>query len=163
MNMRLTHAAFLIALLLIVAAAAGCASQQPPASPSTPAANPPLPSTPAANPPSPSSSSGGGSHIIEITASGYTPNPLTVKAGDTVVWVNKDTQQHWPASALHPTHKVYPDSDIRKCNTIEQSTIFDACKGMAQGETFSFTFTEKGTWQYHDHLTAGRSGTIVVE
>jgi len=101
--------------------------------------------------------------VIEITSSGFTPSTLTVSKGDTVTWINMDTEPHWPASALHPTHTIYPGSDIEKCGTSEESTIFDACKGIAPGESFSFTFNEEGSWSYHDHINLGLFGKIVVQ
>lgn len=110
------------------------------------------PATPAATPVT---------QVIEIMASGFNSSSLTIKTGDTVVWVNKNTAPHWPASAVHPTHKAYPGSDTAKCGTGE--TIFDACKGLAQGESFKFTFNSKGTWFYHDHLNPSLFGKIVVE
>lgn len=94
---------------------------------------------------------------VEITPSGFSPNTLTINAGDTVTFVNKDSTLHWPASAVHPTHTVYPESG--GCI----GSKFDACKGLAQGETFSFTFNQKGAWKYHDHLNPGLTGTIVVQ
>ena len=100
---------------------------------------------------------------IEITALGFSPSPLTISAGDTVIFLNKDTANHWPASAMHPTHTVYPGSGIEKCGTSEQSSIFDACKGLKQGESFSFTFNQKGSWSYHDHLILGKFGKIIVQ
>ena len=99
--------------------------------------------------------------VVEITSSGFSPKTLEINQGDKVNFVNKDSQVHWPATAVHPSHTVYPGSDIKKCNSAEQSNIFDACKGLGQGESFSFTFNEKGSWSYHDHLT-GFKGTIVV-
>ena len=101
-------------------------------------------------------------NIIEITSSGFSPKTLTINQGDSVTFVNKDSNLHWPATAMHPTHTVYPGSDIKKCNTPEQSIIFDACKGLSQGEEYIFTFNEKGGWGYHDHLSASLRGTIVV-
>ena len=103
-----------------------------------------------------------GNNIIEITSSGFSPKTLTINQGDKVTFVNKDSQEHWPATAVHPTHTVYPGSDIKKCSTAEKSNIFDACRGLAQGEEYSFTFNEKGSWNYHDHLVAGLRGTIIV-
>jgi len=100
-------------------------------------------------------------NTVRITSSGFEPKTLTVKAGTTVTFVNEDSNKHWPASAMHPTHTVYPGSDINKCGSDE--TIFDACKGLEQGESFSFTFNEKGSWKYHDHLSVSSTGTIVVE
>ena len=100
---------------------------------------------------------------IEITPSGFNPIELIIKAGDKVTFLNKDTSEHWPASAMHPTHTVYPRSGIEKCGTSEQEGIFDACKGLEQGEFFSFTFNEKGSWNYHDHVSSGKFGKIIVE
>lgn len=102
-------------------------------------------------------------NTIEIKSNGFNPGELTIKAGDTVTWINKDTVGHWPASAVHPTHEKYPGSSVTKCNTAEQPNIFDACKNLAQGESWSFTFKEKGTWFYHDHSNSRLFGKIVVE
>mgnify|MGYP001584862973 FL=1 len=96
-------------------------------------------------------------NTIKITSSGFEPKTLTVKAGTTVTFVNEDSNQHWPASAVHPTHAAYPESG--GCI----GSKFDACKVLAQGESFSFTFNEKGSWNYHDHLRPSNTGKIVVE
>src|SRR3989344_4210357 len=75
---------------------------------------------------------------------------------------NKDPAEHWPASAMHPTHTVYSGSGIEKCGTSEEGNIFDACRGLKQDESWSFTFNEKGEWNYHDHLTTGLYGKAIV-
>ncbi|HLD96961.1 MAG TPA: plastocyanin/azurin family copper-binding protein [Candidatus Nanoarchaeia archaeon] len=100
---------------------------------------------------------------VYVAVLGFEPSIVVIKAGDTVVWVNNDTTQHWPASASHPTHTVYPGSDIKKCKTAEMGSIFDACHGLAFGEQWNFTFNEKGTWSYHDHLKTVSRGRVVVE
>ena len=102
-------------------------------------------------------------HSVSITSTGFEPQTITIKAGDNVVWTNNGDSQHWPASAVHPTHKTYPGSDIQKCQTAEEQNIFDACKGFGPEETYTFTFNEKGKWNYHDHLVPGRFGTINVQ
>ena len=102
-------------------------------------------------------------HTAEITSSGFSPKDITIKAGDKVVWVNRDSEEHWPASAMHPTHKVYPGSDIEKCGTAEEDNIFDACKGLSSGESYEFIFNEKGKWNYHDHLDTSSFGSVTVE
>src|SRR3989338_7134074 len=97
-------------------------------------------------------------NAVEMTADAFTPNTLTINAGDTVTWTNKDTNAHWPASAMHPTHEVYPETGGCIGST------FDACKEIAPGESWSFTFNQAGSWKYHDHLNpAGPKGTIVVQ
>ena len=85
-------------------------------------------------------------NVIEISSSGFYPATLTIKKGGTVTWINKDTEKHWPASAMHPTHTVYPGSNIEKCGTIEEEGIFDSCRGLDTGESYSFTFNEIGSW-----------------
>lgn len=97
---------------------------------------------------------------IERTDSGYGPNPLTVKVGSTVTWVNNSSGVHRPASAQHPTHTAYPGSGITKCGG--SAAILDACKDLASGETFSFTFNEVGEWFYHDHRNPSTFGKVIV-
>ena len=94
---------------------------------------------------------------VEITSSGFSPSTLTVAQGTTVTFVNMDSAEHWPASASHPTHTVYPTEGGCIGST------FDACEGLAQGESFEFTFDEVGEWKYHDHKNPSNFGTIIVE
>lgn len=96
--------------------------------------------------------------VISFTANGYEPGTVTVKKGDTVRFVNNSTLDTWPASANHPTHTVYPQKDASNC----LGSSFDACKGLKPGEHWDFTFTEVGTWGFHDHLHANRRGSVVV-
>ena len=102
-------------------------------------------------------------YTVEITENGFSPSSLTIFRGDRVKFVNMGFSPIWPASAVHPTHRVYPDSDIVKCGTTEEDSIFDACQGLTQGEDYTFEFNEVGTWNYHDHLHANLRGTIVVD
>ena len=106
---------------------------------------------------------GSGENVIEITSSGFSPGTLTISKGEKVTWINHDTEKHWPASASHPTHTVYPGSDISKCQTAEKDTIFDSCHGLSSGESYTFVFNEVGSWGYHDHLRANLRGTIIVQ
>jgi plastocyanin len=100
---------------------------------------------------------------ILYTASGFSPATLTVKAGTAVVFKNDSASDFWPASAIHPTHRVYPGSGIEKCGTAEEGNIFDACRPLGPGTSYTFTFNQKGTWKYHDHLNPSKTGTIVVQ
>ena len=102
-------------------------------------------------------------NTIEISDDGFNPTILTGEArlgilvGDTVTWINKGSIEHWPASAIHPTHAVYPEPG--GCI----GSKFDACKGLKQGESWSFVFTQKGSWNYHDHLNPTLFGKIIVQ
>ena len=105
----------------------------------------------------------GGGATISMTDTGFVPANVTIAVGETVTFVNDAQASKWPASDVHPTHRSYPGSDIAKCSGTELDAIFDACRGLATGEEYSFTFTEVGSWKYHDHLRASHGGTITVE
>ena len=101
-------------------------------------------------------------NTIEITSAGFTPNRLTINSGERVTFINQDSRGHWPAGDDHPTHTKYPGSSVGKCGTDEASTIFDACRALQEGESWTFTFTQKGTWGYHDHRASSLTGMIEV-
>ena len=103
------------------------------------------------------------SKTIVFDGKSFSPDVLNVKVGDAVTFSNASKQDFWPASDLHPTHKDYPGSSIAKCGTAEASKIFDACKRVVSGKSWSFKFNEVGAWTYHDHLNAKVGGTVVVE
>ena len=88
-------------------------------------------------------------NTISITETGFLPENLTIKSGDTVVFVNNGQAQHWPASDPHPAHTNYAG--------------FDAEKSLETGDTFNFTFTKTGVWEFHDHLNPVLRGTIIVQ
>ena len=64
-------------------------------------------------------------------------------------FVNADENFFWPASNEHPTHEIYPE--------------FDAKKPLDHGINYSFTFTKRGVWQYHNHLNPRAGGNVIVE
>lgn len=86
---------------------------------------------------------------VAYDENGFSPSPITVKIGDTVIFENLTGNKASVASDDHPTHLLYPE--------------FDQYKTDQRGEDqFSFTFTEVGTWGYHDHLNADMVGTVIV-
>lgn len=99
----------------------------------------------------------GEKHMIDITPDGFSPRTLSIKVSDTIVFVNKDADPHWPASDIHPTHGVYPDKD--GCI----GSKFDACRGLNTGEAYEFTFLHEGSWCFHDHLMPGLTGCVDVQ
>jgi len=154
--MEANFAALLALLVVSVVSVSGCIQQYQPGS--GPQQTPQQPETPPTPP-----SSGGSEFFVQITAEGFAPKSLTIAAGDTVTWVNQGSGPNWPASAMHPTHTLYPGSDINKSGTSEQAQIFDACHGLPTGQSYSFTFNEAGSWNYHDHLNTAHFGTIIVQ
>ncbi len=97
--------------------------------------------------------------LVSYTESGFSPASVTIKRGQTVRFVNNAGRETWPASAFHPTHGVYPEKSGSDC----LGSSFDACRGLKPGEFWEFTFNTVGSWKYHDHLSASKTGTIVVQ
>lgn len=90
-----------------------------------------------------------GNNTVRMDEEGFHPQKLTIKAGETVTFLNADKEGRWPASNIHPTHAIYPAFDPKK--------IIDA------GAAWSFTFDRPGEWRYHDHLFPDSTGVIIVE
>ncbi|MEK9179828.1 MAG: fibronectin type III domain-containing protein [Patescibacteria group bacterium] len=99
--------------------------------------------------------------IVELQEE-FSPKTITVPRGATVEWINRSGNIAWPASAEHPTHRIYPGSDVDKCDTPEAAGIFDACRPLEVGEVFSFVFEHAGSWKYHDHIFPDKTGTVIV-
>jgi len=91
-------------------------------------------------------------HTIRITNNGLSSNNLTISVGDTVTFINEDQDPHQPASGPHPIHNICPG--------------FDAGRGLAQNDKYSFTFRDAKTCPFHDHLNpfdSNYKGSIVVK
>jgi len=82
------------------------------------------------------------SGTISIDNFTFAPATLTVKAGGSVRWVNKDDIPHAIASA---------------------TGAFSKSKALDTDDTFSFTFTTPGTYKYFCYLHPRMVGSIVVE
>lgn len=93
---------------------------------------------------------------VTFSDAGYSPSGVTIKKGDSVMFKNGSATETWPASAMHPTHAVYPTTGGCIGST------FDACRGLAAGESWSFQFNEVGKWNYHDHLNPTKFGSVTV-
>jgi len=100
---------------------------------------------------------------IMYTDGGFTPTTLNIAKGATVRFVNKSSRDVWPASALHPSHTVYDSTSLSEHCPNADGTAFDACKGVAPGASWSFTFTKAGEWKYHDHLNPRNFGSVIVK
>lgn len=86
---------------------------------------------------------------IQYADVGFEPKTLTVPTGTMVTFINESTSPLWVASDPHPTHTKLPE--------------FDQKTSIPKGESYSFMFTKKGAWEYHNHRLPAHTGTIVVE
>ncbi len=100
----------------------------------------------------PSEESGGDQateNLVTYTDAGFAPQVLRIQQGKTVQFRNDSTGKLRVASDPHPFHTALPG--------------FDAGRDFAPGETYVYTFTQAGSWGYHNHLKSTDQGTIVVE
>ena len=79
---------------------------------------------------------------ISIDNFTFNPQTITVKAGTTVTWTNKDDIPHGIGSAN---------------NAFKRSEALDT------DNSFSFTFTTPGTYQYFCYIHPHMTGSVVVE
>jgi len=137
------------------------ASPQPITQP--PVSKPSVPEQPSAQQPPASQTPVVKENVVTYTDSGYSPNALTIKQGETVTFKNQSSRSMWPASAVHPTHTVYSGTSLSQHCPDTAGAAFDACKGFLPGQSWSFTFKKAGNWKYHDHLNPGSTGEIQVK
>ena len=71
----------------------------------------------------------------------FSPGNLTVKAGTTVTWINKDST----------THTVASDTGAFKSGNLNS------------GANYTFTFTKAGTYPYHCSIHPSMTGKIIVQ
>ncbi|OGG56594.1 hypothetical protein A2680_04620 [Candidatus Kaiserbacteria bacterium RIFCSPHIGHO2_01_FULL_55_37] len=96
--------------------------------------------------------------LITYTTDGYSPRDITIEKGKRVRFLNKSSEETWPASGIHPTHTLYPEKTSADC----LGSSFDSCAALKNGEFFDFTFNYPGTWNFHDHLHPYDTGSITV-
>lgn len=102
------------------------------------------------------------SMIVMIYPDRSRPAQVEISRGQTVIFHNRSGRPVWPASNIHPTHRIYPDSDVTLCGTARAGRMFDACAAVVPGESYSFRFDHIGIWYWHDHLSPLVTGTVYV-
>lgn len=90
---------------------------------------------------------------VTIGASAYSPPTITIHAGDTVTW-------QLPASVTGTAHTVTSDSGAFSSQLLSCGPLGLGC--VAGPASFSFTFTNPGSYPYHDTMVSGMRGTVVV-
>lgn len=93
---------------------------------------------------------------VGYTEDGFSPNPITINKGDSILFMNLGSGQMWPASAVHPSHAEYPTTGGCIGST------FDACRDIGPGNGWSFQFDIPGTWRYHNHVNTAHTGVVIV-
>ncbi len=83
---------------------------------------------------------------IIYTDAGFSPSSISIKVGTKVKFINQSSGGMWVASAMHPTHQIYPEFDQ-----------------LSTGNEYTFEFTKVGSWGYHDHVNPSHFGKVIVE
>ncbi|HTE57257.1 MAG TPA: plastocyanin/azurin family copper-binding protein [Verrucomicrobiae bacterium] len=94
---------------------------------------------------------------IDIKDSGYVRPNVKIKKGTKVTWINKDTLQH-------NVMKEHDHSDEAHEAPRRDEVKPDVFAGplLAQGESYSFTFSVVGTFPYHCAPHPFMTGSITV-
>jgi plastocyanin len=94
-------------------------------------------------------SSGGGSaptpsgpQAVAIASHAYSPKDLTVPAGTTVTWTNRDSDPH-TVTSMHGGSL--------------------GSKTLGKGETYSYTFSQAGTYMYYCTVHPDMQGSVTVQ
>ncbi len=85
--------------------------------------------------------SGPGANEVLIQSMSFIPSTLTIAAGTTVKWTNKDPITH----------------------TVTSNTKTFNSGNVTSNSTFSFTFNTAGTYSYYCSIHPSMMGTIVVK
>lgn len=96
---------------------------------------------------------------VSYTDDGFVPKEITINKGETVMFVNDSSHGMWVASAVHPTHSLYPEKSAGAC----LGSDFDECENDPPGTSWAFTFDQVGTWGYHNHSRASDTGKVIVK
>jgi len=80
------------------------------------------------------------SKTVSITSSGFAPEQVTVRPGDTVTWKNTD----------NTSHEVMSDTGLFKSPTLQP------------GEAYSYRFDVESSYSYHDATKTSATGVVNV-
>jgi plastocyanin len=78
---------------------------------------------------------------VEITRTGFVPDRLTIDAGDTVTWTNKDSTQH---------------------QVVADGGAFPSSTALQPNQTYSYRFLRSGSFSYRDGFAQNERGRITV-
>ena len=90
--------------------------------------------------------------IIDITTVGFSPDNITIKKGDSIIWTNRDRADHQVATA---SGNNYPDNG--------PTVATNSCGVLRLGQSCKVTFTAAGTWSYYDKLDSKFTGSVIVQ
>ena len=84
---------------------------------------------------------------------GFSPNPMNVKAGDTVTWINRDNMEHTVTSGTGPRDR---SMGIQFDSGLSGPTV------LTEGKTFTHQFTNAGEFPYFCEIHPTLVGKVFV-
>jgi plastocyanin len=81
-------------------------------------------------------------NTVSIQNFAFTPGSISIKKGTTVTWTNKDATGH---TVTESDGQTGPVSQL-----------------LSNGQTYSFTFSQAGTFHYHCTIHTYMNGTVIV-
>jgi plastocyanin len=79
---------------------------------------------------------------VEILNYSFVPHELTIKVGDSVTWTNRDRYAH---------------------TIVAEHVQFAPSRPLESGDSYTFTFTRAGTFNYNCRIHPDETGIIIVQ
>ena len=110
-----------------------------------PSATPPATTAPATQPPAVATQPPGAvsGNMVEVKIAGFSFDPatITIKVGSTIKWINMDSDAH---------------------TVVADDNSWTSAR-LKQGDTYTHTFDQAGTYPYHCGLHSSMLATIIVQ
>ncbi len=87
-------------------------------------------------------------NVVYLTNDGFVPFGIKITKGEPVRFINKTDKPFWPASDPHPQHTNIAG--------------FDSSKAVLPKMFYEYTFSETGSFRYHNHLNPSQRGVVKV-
>lgn len=104
-------------------------------------------------------SAGSSATSVEVVNIAYAPESIEVEVGDEVVWTNEDESVRHTVTSGTPGDNGVPG--VSEGKSANADGLFNGDLPDASS-TFSFTFTEKGTFAYFCEVHPSMVGEVVV-
>jgi plastocyanin len=95
--------------------------------------------------------------VVSVKLLMFMPDPLTIKAGQSVTWRNDEPITHTVTSGT--VTGIDPKTSLRAGQ--QPDGLFNA-KLPTKGSTFTFTFTKPGTYSYYCDIHEGMNASVLV-
>ena len=89
-------------------------------------------------------------HVVQISGKAFQPDKLLVKVGERVTWKNVDSTDHTVVDIGRPSQPGTQGKGEFDSGTLKP------------GETWSYTFTKEGNFQYHCTNHPTMTGVVIV-